>query len=89
MIVPGDTARLVCPLAGAFRGLVRVVRIPTVEDGSPVALYTVLAETPILDWLTTGDQASIGFCSVTAVNNSGAKAAACSAGMLCRPVASK
>ncbi len=56
MIVPGDTARLICPLAGAFRGLVRVIRIPTVEDGSPVALYTVLAETPILDWLTTGDR---------------------------------
>jgi hypothetical protein len=54
MIAVGDTVRLICPVTGAFRGLVRAVRIPTADDGSPTALYTVWAETPILDWLTTG-----------------------------------
>jgi hypothetical protein len=48
----GDTVRLMCPLTGAFCGLVRIVRIPPVECGP----YTVFAETPILDWLSTGDR---------------------------------
>lgn len=56
MIQKGETVRLLCPISGAFRGLVQVVRIPTAEDGSPHALYTVWAETPILDWLSTGDR---------------------------------
>lgn len=55
MIARNDTVRLKCPVSGAFCGLVRVIRIPDREDGSPTALYTVFAETPILDWLTTGD----------------------------------
>lgn len=58
MIQKNDTVRLMCPISGAFRGLVRVVRIPTAEDGSPLALYTVWAETPILDWLSTGKDGS-------------------------------
>ena len=47
----GDTARLMCPVTGAFCGLVRIV---TYSD----TLCTVWAETPILDWLTTGDDGS-------------------------------
>lgn len=44
----GDTVRLMCLTTGAFRGLVRAV---SVSEG----LCTVTAETPILDWLTTGE----------------------------------
>ena len=45
----GDTVRLMCPIAGAFRGLVRVAKVPD-SDGP----FTVWAETPILDWLSSG-----------------------------------
>jgi len=48
-VQPGDTVRLVCLTTGAFRGLVRAV---DVSEG----LCTVTAETPILDWLTTGER---------------------------------
>lgn len=52
----GDTARLMCPVSGALRGLVRVKRGPDGPFhgvfGGP---YTVWAETPILDWLSTGE----------------------------------
>lgn len=58
MIQKGETVRLMCPVSGAFRGLVRVVQIPTSEDGDLHALFTVWAETPILDWLTTGEDGS-------------------------------
>lgn len=55
MIQVNETVRLMCPVTGAFCGLVRVARIPGAEDGSPTALYTVWAETPIIDWLATGE----------------------------------
>ena len=45
----GDTARLMCPVTGVFCGLARVV---SVSEG----LCAVWAETPILDWLTTGER---------------------------------
>jgi hypothetical protein len=45
----GDTVTLVCPATRTFRGLVRIVKAPPVEHG----LYTVISETPILDYLTT------------------------------------
>lgn len=47
----GETFRLMCPVTGMFRGLVRLrARAQAATIGGP---WPVTAETPILDW--TGD----------------------------------
>lgn len=50
-----DTVRLVCPVTGAFCGLVRIKKYALHDGIHRGGLYTVIAETPILNWLSTGE----------------------------------